>query len=177
MALNERQKRFCNEYIIDLNATQAAIRAGYEFTIEAKRYFVYALVDSGNNEIFYIGKGIGNRPYDHYREYLSAKTCNEFKIARIRQIIESGNEVSIVFLIADLDEQVAFENEKQIIELIGAERLTNIKIRVGIEHNKQWATNFLARLQKLSSYLKQTFNPLYIEYYLRVVAEVSKIAS
>lgn len=29
MALNERQKRFCNEYMIDLNATQAAIRAGY----------------------------------------------------------------------------------------------------------------------------------------------------
>ena len=29
MALNERQKRFCDEYMIDLNATQAAIRAGY----------------------------------------------------------------------------------------------------------------------------------------------------
>lgn len=27
--LNERQERFCNEYLIDLNATQAAIRAGY----------------------------------------------------------------------------------------------------------------------------------------------------
>ncbi|WP_299083186.1 terminase small subunit [uncultured Paraglaciecola sp.] len=29
MALNVRQKRFCEEYIVDLNATQAAIRAGY----------------------------------------------------------------------------------------------------------------------------------------------------
>lgn len=27
--MNERQKRFANEYLIDLNATQAAIRAGY----------------------------------------------------------------------------------------------------------------------------------------------------
>ena len=27
--LNERQKRFCAEYVIDLNATQAAIRSGY----------------------------------------------------------------------------------------------------------------------------------------------------
>jgi phage terminase small subunit len=27
--LTERQKRFCQEYIIDLNGTQAAIRAGY----------------------------------------------------------------------------------------------------------------------------------------------------
>lgn len=27
--LNNRQKKFCDEYLIDLNATQAAIRAGY----------------------------------------------------------------------------------------------------------------------------------------------------
>ncbi len=27
--LNEQQERFCQEYIIDLNATQAAIRSGY----------------------------------------------------------------------------------------------------------------------------------------------------
>ncbi len=29
MALNDKQKRFVDEYLIDLNATQAAIRAGY----------------------------------------------------------------------------------------------------------------------------------------------------
>ena len=29
MKLTEKQKRFCDEYLIDLNATQAAIRAGY----------------------------------------------------------------------------------------------------------------------------------------------------
>lgn len=29
MALNDRQKKFANEYLIDFNATQAAIRAGY----------------------------------------------------------------------------------------------------------------------------------------------------
>jgi len=29
MALTDKQIRFCEEYLIDLNATQAAIRAGY----------------------------------------------------------------------------------------------------------------------------------------------------
>jgi phage terminase small subunit len=29
MALSEKQKRFCDEYLLDLNATQSAIRAGY----------------------------------------------------------------------------------------------------------------------------------------------------
>lgn len=28
--LTEKQKRFCEEYLVDLNATQAAIRAGYK---------------------------------------------------------------------------------------------------------------------------------------------------
>lgn len=30
--LTDRQKRFCEEYIVDLNATQAAIRSGYKET-------------------------------------------------------------------------------------------------------------------------------------------------
>lgn len=29
MALTDKQERFCEEYVIDLNATQSAIRAGY----------------------------------------------------------------------------------------------------------------------------------------------------
>lgn len=29
MALNDKQKRFCEEYLVDYNATQAATRAGY----------------------------------------------------------------------------------------------------------------------------------------------------
>ena len=30
MKLTEKQKRFCEEYLVDLNATQAAVRAGYK---------------------------------------------------------------------------------------------------------------------------------------------------
>lgn len=29
-SLSDRQRRFCEEYLVDLNATQAAVRAGYE---------------------------------------------------------------------------------------------------------------------------------------------------
>lgn len=29
MSMTDKQKKFCDEYLIDLNATQAAIRAGY----------------------------------------------------------------------------------------------------------------------------------------------------
>ena len=36
MSLNEKQKQFCEEFIIDFNATQAAIRAGYSIKINNK---------------------------------------------------------------------------------------------------------------------------------------------
>ncbi len=35
MALNDKQQRFVEEYMVDLNATQAAIRAGYSLTTAA----------------------------------------------------------------------------------------------------------------------------------------------
>jgi phage terminase small subunit len=41
--LSERHRRFCNEYLIDLNVTQAAIRAGYTPKYANKK--VYALLD------------------------------------------------------------------------------------------------------------------------------------
>lgn len=41
--MTERQKRFCNEYLIDLNVTQAAIRAGYTPKYANKR--AYELLD------------------------------------------------------------------------------------------------------------------------------------
>lgn len=59
--LTEKQKRFCEEYLIDLNATQAAIRAGYSektaYTIgqkltkkdEAKAY-IDEMIESIRNE-------------------------------------------------------------------------------------------------------------------------------
>lgn len=44
--LNEKQKRFCDEYLIDLNATQAAIRAGYKPKYVNKN--VHKILDNPN---------------------------------------------------------------------------------------------------------------------------------
>ena len=47
--LTERQKRFCEEYVIDLNGTQAAIRAGYSesgASVEGTRLLANANVKS-----------------------------------------------------------------------------------------------------------------------------------
>ena len=73
--LTDKQKRFVDEYLIDLNATQAAIRSGYsedEFFCkkEGRGYYVYFLIDSRNGQIFYVG--------------------NAIKVERIREIWQSG---------------------------------------------------------------------------------------
>lgn len=40
--LTPKQERFCEEYLIDLNATQAAIRAGYSEKLhESRRHKTY----------------------------------------------------------------------------------------------------------------------------------------
>jgi len=47
VALNAKQLRFCEEYIVDLNATQAAIRAGYSpktATVQGSRLLTHAEV-------------------------------------------------------------------------------------------------------------------------------------
>ena len=52
--LTEKQKRFCEEYLIDLNATQAAIRAGYsEKTAEqtASRMLSFVKVQEHLNKL------------------------------------------------------------------------------------------------------------------------------
>lgn len=59
--LTEKQKRFCEEYLIDLNATQAAIRAGYSektaYTIGQKltkknevKAYIDEMIESIRNE-------------------------------------------------------------------------------------------------------------------------------
>jgi len=45
MSLNEQRKRFCEEYVIDLNGKQAAIRAGYSAkTAEVKASSLLSIV-------------------------------------------------------------------------------------------------------------------------------------
>ena len=93
--LTDKQKRFVDEYLIDLNATQAAIRSGYsedEFFCkkEGRGYYVYFLIDSRNGQIFYVGKGKGKRVKQHTREAKSNNVVNAIKVERIREIWQSG---------------------------------------------------------------------------------------
>lgn len=88
------------------------------------KYYVYIYSDPDTGEIFYVGKGIGNRVFSHLSD-----TADTAKSRIIKRMLENGQEPKIEILIHGLDdEHTALKVEAAIIDLLGKEKLTN-KVR------------------------------------------------
>lgn len=78
-------------------------------------YYVYALLDPRNKEIFYIGKGKGARVAAHVKEAVDTVN-NSPKHKRIREIEEAGQQVRQIYLAKDItNEGEAFAIESMLI--------------------------------------------------------------
>lgn len=84
------------------------------------RYYVYLYIDPRNDEIFYVGKGKGERCFSHLKEISESK-----KAKKIHDIISDGFKPVIEILVHDLDEETALRVEASVIDLIGVAKLTN----------------------------------------------------
>jgi len=94
--------------------------------IEQLGYYVYFLQDPITEEIFYVGKGVGNRVFQHLEGAI--KTNKEtYKLDRIREIVDTGNKVKHYILRHGLTEQVSFEVEAALIDFIGMKNLSNLQ--------------------------------------------------
>lgn len=89
-------------------------------TIEALGYYVYVYSDPDTRRPFYVGKGKGNRVFNH----MDDQSENE-KVRKINDIKARGKEPNIEILAHGLDEETAFKVEAAAIDLIGIENLTN----------------------------------------------------
>ena len=88
-------------------------------TLEHLGHYVYALINPKNDKIFYVGKGQGNRVFDHARAALSiADITDNDKLEVIRNIIASGQEVKTLILRHGLNEKEAFVAESVLIDLL-----------------------------------------------------------
>ena len=87
-------------------------------------YDVYVLKDPRNSEIFYIGKGKGNRVFQHVACALETEYESD-KLSLIREIKNTGQEVEHYILRHRLTEDEAITIESVCIDLIGLENLTN----------------------------------------------------
>ena len=86
-----------------------------QLTIEKLDFYVYALINPNDNKPFYIGKGIGNRVFNHQNCAIKDEHSN-LKLDTIREIISSGLEVEHIIIRHGLNEKEAFEIEASIID-------------------------------------------------------------
>lgn len=92
-------------------------------------FYVYALIDTRTNEVFYIGKGVGNRVFSHEIESTKSPKSEKSKLQRIRDIEKNGFEVKRLIVNWGLTESEAFIAEATLINLMNAisgASLTNI---------------------------------------------------
>lgn len=82
------------------------------------KYYVYSYTDPRTNEVFYIGKGSGDRCYRHLKE-TTENTDNVRKHKRICQIVSDGLRPVITIIKDGLCENSAYEMEERLIRHYG----------------------------------------------------------
>ena len=87
---------------------------------EALVHYVYVYSDPDTHKPFYVGKGKGDRVFNH----LSDRSESD-KVRKINDIKARGKEPVIEILAHGLDEETAFKVEAAVIDLIGIDNLTN----------------------------------------------------
>jgi len=87
--------------------------------------YVYGLIDSRDNNLFYVGKGSGNRISQHVKNAKAGKSCNDVKHNRICQILDEGGSVIEKIIFSNLSEAASLKIEKYLIKEYRSQ-LTNI---------------------------------------------------
>lgn len=86
--------------------------------IDEIKFYVYRLIDPRNGETFYVGKGKGNRVFNHIKCARDVEALDDVsdKIQVIRDISTAGLDVIHVIHRHGLDEKQAFEVEAALID-------------------------------------------------------------
>jgi len=86
-------------------------------TMKKLGFYVYALIDPRDNQPFYIGKGIGNRVFDHVETAIKNET-NSDKLEKIREIKASGMKTKHIIIRHGLEEDESFLVESSLIDFM-----------------------------------------------------------
>ena len=104
---------------------------------KTRRYYVYRLVDPRNLQTFYVGKGCGNRVFQHVKGVKALMDLEKdedemsLKTQQIAEIIGAGKEVISIIHRRGLTEKEALEVEAALIDAYPG--LTNVQRGYGFE--------------------------------------------
>lgn len=96
-----------------------------QLTIEALEYYVYLLIDPRDGKIFYVGKGKGNRVFNHAFCAIEFEDGSE-KLEIIRAIQSEGKYVQYYIVRHGLTEKEAFLVESVFIDFLSYEKFKSI---------------------------------------------------
>lgn len=116
---------------------------------EKLAFYVYIYVDTSNNleKVVYVGKGKGNRCFDHL-------DSSDIKSENIESLIKSGN-LRIDVLVHGINEETAIKVEAAVIDLVGIEPLLNKQRGHGSKvYGRITSDDLIAKLKP-----KQTLSP------------------
>lgn len=98
-----------------------------EKTIQNLKYYVYGLINPETKDFFYIGKGVGNRIFNHVKCALESDDESD-KLELIRKLIKKRKKIKHVIIRHGLKEREAIEIEASVIDTLKylKSSLTNI---------------------------------------------------
>jgi uncharacterized protein len=112
-------------FFANIERLMSEIKAFSPSVSEKLGHYVYLLIDPETDQIFYVGKGNGNRIFAHLHHAISSPQESD-KLDKIRSIQSKGLQVKHVIHRHGLTEKEAFEVEASLIDFTGLEGLTNI---------------------------------------------------
>ncbi len=80
-------------------------------------FYVYGLIDPRTDKIFYIGKGTGNRVFEHEKESLNNSDSEKLKLKTISEIVAEGKTVKRIIINSNLSEKEAYAAEASLINI------------------------------------------------------------
>ena len=84
-------------------------------SISELKYYVYLLVNPETKIPFYVGKGEGNRVFDHLNEAKEGKKGTD-KLEQIQAILNKKKKVEHIIVRHGLNEQTAYQIEASLID-------------------------------------------------------------